>query len=318
MVKSVKIAVTGSSSYLAKNIIPLLIEDNEVSEVLGIDLQEYSYDSSKFSFIKSDIRNPDLWEDMKGFDCIIHLAFIVSPIEDVDEIYSINVDGSKNIFDCAIEAGIKKIVHASSVAAYGAFPDNPAPIKEDHPIRVMDLPFYYNETKVLVEQYLDILEKKYPEIIITRLRPHIFLGPHINNFFQNSFTSRISYSFYPENLSQYVWSEDVARAFYLSAKKEAHGAFNLACDEPISSYNIAKLLNRRVIRLPFHLTVVILKLLSKLGLIKKPLLGWLYCTKYPIVVDNQKAKNILGWKPIHNTTLDTIISFLKLKQSGKN
>lgn len=220
MVKSVKIAVTGSSSYLAKNIIPLLIEDNEVSEVLGIDLQKYNYDSPKFSFIKSDIRNPDLWEDMKGFDCIIHLAFIVSPIKDVDEIYSINVDGSKNIFDCAVQAGIKKIVHASSVAAYGAFPDNPVPIKEDHPIRVMDLPFYYNETKVLVEQYLDVLEDQYSDLIITRLRPHIFLGPHINNLFENSFTNRIIYSFYPENLCQYVWSEDVASAFYLAVKRK--------------------------------------------------------------------------------------------------
>ena len=132
-----KIAITGISSYLASEILPFLDKDDEIEEILGLDIIKPQYESSKLKYFYTDVRNPKIDEHLKGYDVLIHLAFIVSPLKSIKEMYSINIDGSKNVFDSCIKAGISRIIHASSVAAYGAFPDNPIPITEDHPIRLM-------------------------------------------------------------------------------------------------------------------------------------------------------------------------------------
>ena len=125
-----KVVVTGISSYLARSIIPLLEKDDEITEILGLDLVKPECDIQKLVFKKRDVRDRNIEQDLKGYHALIHLAFIVGVKGSMKEIYSINIDGSKNVFDCAIKAGITKIIHASSVAAYGSLADNPIPITE--------------------------------------------------------------------------------------------------------------------------------------------------------------------------------------------
>ena len=48
---------------------------------------------------------------------------------------AINVDGSRNVFEAAVEAGAERICYASSVAAYGFHEDNPDWLTEDVPPR---------------------------------------------------------------------------------------------------------------------------------------------------------------------------------------
>ena len=48
-----------------------------------------------------------------------------------DRTRAINVDGSRNVFEAAVEAGAERICYASSVAAYGFHADNPDWLTED-------------------------------------------------------------------------------------------------------------------------------------------------------------------------------------------
>ena len=73
-----KVAITGISSFLASELVPLIESDNDISEILGLDIVEPKYFSSKIKFIKRDVRDKKIFEDLKGYDAIIHLAFIVS------------------------------------------------------------------------------------------------------------------------------------------------------------------------------------------------------------------------------------------------
>ena len=296
-----KVAITGVSSKLASDIVPLLEKDDEISEILGIDLVKPSFNSSKIIFKKRDVRDKQISEDLKGYDAIIHLAFIVLSIKSEMEAYSININGSKNIFDCAIKAGVKRIVHASSVAAYGAFPENPVPMTEECPIRIMKNTFYYNETKYRVEKILDKIEKENPDVKISRLRPHIFLSPLEDNALGGRITEKNVYGFYPGMLWQYVWAEDVAQAFYLALKKGAHGAFNLGADNPISSSEIATRLNKRLKIFPYTIIHSLVSLTHALRLQYQLDPGWLRIARYPIIVDSSKAKEILGWRPKYDT-----------------
>lgn len=312
-----KVAITGISSFLASELIPSIESDKEITEILGLDIIAPKYISSKIKFVKRDVRDKKIFEDLKGYDAIIHLAFIVSPISNRREMYSINLDGSKNVFNCAIKAGVKKIIHASSIAAYGAFPENPIPITEEHPIRLMKKHFYYNETKYYVEKYLDELSKKYPDVIITRIRPSIFLGPNINNFFRTYFLGKRIYTFSPDVLVQFTWINDVTEAFYLALKKEVSGAFNIGADNPISSEEIAEKLGIKCVKFPYYFGLFLINTLYKLHILRNLTPGWIRATRYPIVVDSSKAKRVLGWTPKYDTYGSVKALYDALKESGE-
>ena len=64
-----------------------------------------------------------------------------------------NLVGSRNVFEAAVAAGTKRLVYASSVAAYGFHRDNPQPLTEDVPARGTAA-HYYSAQKAEVEALL--------------------------------------------------------------------------------------------------------------------------------------------------------------------
>ncbi len=302
-----KIIITGISSKLGKALFPLLDSDEEITEILGIDLVEPEIESSKFKFLKKDIRDKALLEVFKGYDTLVHLAFVVDPpIPGLKETYSINIKGSANLFNCAVKAGIKKIIHTSSISAYGAFKANPISIKEDHPIRLMNPEFYYNATKYNVEKYLDFLEKKFPSIIFTRFRPCIIIFPGSVGLVTGKWVISPS----PKVKTQFVYYTDVAQAFYLALKKDAPGVFNLAGDNPLTWKEIADKTGRSCLNLIYPLCLFLIEFTFKLKFQKWMTPGWIRISKYSILIDTTKAKDKLGWNPKYDT-LGTVIQGIK-------
>ena len=49
--------------------------------------------------------------------------------------YHIDVGGTQNVLEAAEGAGVQQVLVTSSATAYGAFPDNPVPMTEEHPVR---------------------------------------------------------------------------------------------------------------------------------------------------------------------------------------
>ncbi len=293
-----KVAITGISSRFAEELVSLLERDDNITHILGIDRMKPKVVSPKITFAKRDVRDRAILQDMKGYDAIVHLAFVyLPPIPRFKEVYSINVDGSRNVFNCAREAGVRKIVYASSVASYGAFPDNPMPIKEDHPLRLMEPPFYYNETKFRVEKLLDVLEGESPETNITRIRACTVTG----RYFSPILSRRLQINPSLAVPMQFVWVDDVVQAFYLALQKEARGAFNIAGDNPLSWREINAQTGAVSVPVPYHLTHLLVKTFFKLRLQKRLPPGWLRMSRYPIVVDCEKAKASFGWKPRYDT-----------------
>ncbi len=294
-----QVAVTGISSYLARSLFPLLDNDPNVEKVVGLDVKPPSLQSDKLDFIECDIRHPQLKEHLSGCDALIHLAFIVMPIRDEVLTDDININGSKNVFLAAAAAGARKLVHLSSIASYGAWPDNPDVIHEDVPVRGMP-EFYYSRAKAELEIYLDDFEKKHPDMVITRLRPCIFIGPTIDNAIRDIVQTKV----FPKNSEksrlQLVWDEDVAQAIHLALKDDFHGAYNLAGDGYLTNEKMAEILGARQVYVPYRFQYWLIKLLWGLKLVKiSP--GWVDVSRYPIVVNTEKAKKELGWRPSYDT-----------------
>ena len=81
-------------------------------------------------------------------DVVVHLAFII--FGGRDETREINLEGSRNVFEAAVDAGAQRLVYTSSVAAYGFHDDNPDVLTEDVPPRgTRD--FYYSAQKAELE-----------------------------------------------------------------------------------------------------------------------------------------------------------------------
>jgi len=296
-----KIAVTGSSSYLASVLLPTLESDPEIEKIVGIDLKPGLVNFPKLEFVKRDVRDPEIWRDFEGCQVLIHLAFIVMPLRKTDLALDINIEGSKNVFSAAARAGVKKIVYTSSCACYGAWPDNPELISEDQPLRGMPN-FYYSWSKAKVEEFLNGFEKEHPELVITRLRPCIFLGPNLNNLMRTAARRGLFFRYLDRQVkAQFAWDEDVAQAIYLALKKNYPGAFNLAGDGYLTLQEMGQLMRIFTIPVFFQVAYYGCLVLWHLYLLDMLSPGWVKATEYPIIISCEKAKNLMGWKPKYDT-----------------
>lgn len=93
----------------------------------------------------------------RPFEAVIHFAAFIAVGEStkVPEVYfSNNVSGSISLFEAMITAGVKRLVFSSTAAAYGI--PTTVPILETQPSQPINP---YGETKVMVEQVLQALDK---------------------------------------------------------------------------------------------------------------------------------------------------------------
>src|SRR4051812_47007389 len=110
---------------------------------LGLEKTEYR---------QGDILEPDSIRDLvDGADVLVHLAFVI--LGGRDETHRINLEGTRNVFEAATSAGVKRFVYTSSVAAYGFHDQNPQPLTEEVAPKGTD-EFYYSAQKAELEREL--------------------------------------------------------------------------------------------------------------------------------------------------------------------
>ena len=119
------VLVTGGTGFIGAYIIKELIEK-------GYPVRAIRRSNKLPFFISPEIINKAEWvtgdildvislnEAMEGVDAVIHSAAVVSFLKsDRKQMYNTNVDGTANVVNLALENGIKKLVHISSISALG-------------------------------------------------------------------------------------------------------------------------------------------------------------------------------------------------------
>ena len=292
-----KIFVTGAEGYIASLLIPELLRLEEVEAVTGIDVDEVSFDNPKFNSHIIDVRDPEIFELMRGHDLLIHLAFIVTPRGSESEMDSINIYGSKNVFYAAARAGVKHIFYTSSIAAYGADPSHTLPLKEDSPLKPVK-EWYYSRAKGEVEFFIKRFKSKYRKVKFTIFRPAILLGPNINNPFGSLLKLPVLPDFGYETKIEWVYDRDVVDAIILAIKQRKTGIYNLGGGNPLTVCEVAELTGKKCVKLNHTLSLKLIKLLEKAGILNPGYSQWLdKPLKYSLWMDSSKAKLELGWKP---------------------
>jgi dihydroflavonol-4-reductase len=119
------ILVTGGTGFLGAYIIKELVEKGypviaiRRSPKLPVYISKNILD--KVQWMDGDVLDINSLEDaMEGVDTVIHSAAIVSFIKkERKNMYRVNVDGTANVVNVALEKNVRRLIHISSVAALG-------------------------------------------------------------------------------------------------------------------------------------------------------------------------------------------------------
>lgn len=166
-----KVVVTGGSGRLGQFVIRELLARRY--QVLSLD-RVAPREKLCMSWLV-DLRHPgDLFEALRGAFGIIHLGAYQAPNLAPDaETLSNNVSATYNVLRAAADMGVKRVVMASSTAAFGfiyatkLWAPEYLPLDEHHPSTPQDS---YGLSKVLGERIADSIVSLYPEMTLSSLR----------------------------------------------------------------------------------------------------------------------------------------------------
>ena len=115
------ILVTGGAGLVGKElIVQLLAQGKSVRAIYNKTLIK-DINDQKLQQVQCDILDViGLEEVMQDIDEVYHCAGFISYVpKDASKLYKVNVEGTANVVNAALHAGIKKMVHVSSIAALG-------------------------------------------------------------------------------------------------------------------------------------------------------------------------------------------------------
>ncbi len=181
------VLITGAAGYVGGMLVKKFAERDDVERIIGIDKEafpEFLEGIDKLEYL--EINTADHWEtEVEQFspDIVINTAWQIREIYGNRELsWKWNIDGSDKVFDYAFEHGtVKRLIHFSTVASYGSFPDNSVDHRyaEEEPFRVTD--YLYAEEKRISEEHLhqkyQLAEGERPDIQVAVLRPAAITGP---------------------------------------------------------------------------------------------------------------------------------------------
>ncbi len=311
------VAVTGPTGTFGVALMPLLQDDEKVTRVIGIarrpfDPAEHGW--TKMEYRRGDVRDPAALEEaFAGADVVVHLAFlIISGSKETTQ--AINVEGTLNAFRAAAEAGARRFVYASSIAAYGFHRDNPIGMTEDWPTRPADRLFYAQE-KAELERLLLEEAGRHPETDLYLIRPPIVLGPDavgakaqlspglvqvLQLLHSGIRRLRIVPAVVPDLPVQLIHQDDVAEALRLCVVAAGPpGAYNIAADDVVNGVDVLRELGFLPLAIPGKPVAAVARAISTLSFLPSGM-QWVEALSHPAVMDTTKARTELGWSPKHS------------------
>jgi len=112
-----KTFLTGGTGFIGTRLTEKLISENHAVTLLTRNSSFTAFaGNDKISLVKGDLSDkPALLEGMKGCDWVFHMAAYAKPsYKDPSVVYRINVEGTFNVFEAALESHVKKVVFTST------------------------------------------------------------------------------------------------------------------------------------------------------------------------------------------------------------
>jgi nucleoside-diphosphate-sugar epimerase len=324
------ILITGAAGYVGAMLVEEFAKRDDVERIIGIDKEprpDLLDGIEKLQYLQ--INTAEAWEkevDRFAPDIVINTAWQIRAIYGNPELsWKWNIDGSDKVFDYAFEEpNVKRLIHFSTVASYGSFPDNTLEHRytEDEPFRQTD--YLYAEEKRISEEHLfqkhQLHAAERPDLSVAVLRPAAITGPRgrfmrIRFGLQSALSGQLKGNFMyniisflvsrvpstPKWLRQFIHEDDVVGIVARAAFGEPVGAyevFNICPPGPaVLAPDMARAVGKKLLPVaPWMLRIGYFFAwhLSR-GKIPTARGAWKGYS-YPIAVDGSKVTRLLGYE----------------------
>ncbi len=305
-----KIFITGATGFIGKHLIDRLTQtEHELVCLVRPTSNVETLEEVGATLIKGDIKDKaSVLHGMANCDWVIHLANVYSFWEPQKDIYAdVNINGTRNVMECALEVKVDKVIHVSTALIYGKPTDCPFSEGSDvGPERFSE----YAKTKYEGDLIVWELHKKQglPVVIIY---PSGVLGQgnpkSIGQYIQNLLRRRMPATIFNDSICTWVHVRDVADGLIRALEKEGNiGEKYLLGSDDLSMQQFNELVHEisgvplPKLRMPDTLAMLNAALLTWFAnLIKKPpMLGMAMDTirllKVGLQFDGTKAERELG------------------------
>jgi UDP-glucose 4-epimerase len=233
---SEKFVITGGAGFIGSNLAEYLSKDNDVLVIDDLSTGKMeNLAGLDVAFLKGSLTDlPRLKEAFAGAACVFHQAAIASVKKSVEDPACTNaagIDGTLNVLIAARDAGVRRVVQASSAAVYGSSLELPK--KEDMPPEPMSP---YAVSKLAAERYFNVFGPKQDPSseysgVISR-----FISALLND------EQPVIYGD-GEQTRDFVYVNDVVFANIL-ASRALPGVYNIACAKSISLNTLVKVIGK--------------------------------------------------------------------------
>jgi nucleoside-diphosphate-sugar epimerase len=298
-----KFLITGGAGFLGINLVRYLLDRDH--EVVSLDIAEFDYKDviERVKVIKGDIRDKRKVEEaMQGAGIVVHAAAAL-PLYSKQDIFTTDVDGTRNVLEAAYKNNVQRVVHISSTAVYG-IPDHHPLFEDDR----LDGVGPYGKAKIMAEEVC--LEYRKKGMCIPIIRPKSFIGPERLGVFALFYDWAKDGKGFPligngKNRYQLLDVEDLCDAIYLAAtleREKVNDTFNIGAREFTTMREDYQAVldyagfGKKIKCFPDAPMIWALRILEFFRL--SPLYKWVYETaSKDSFVSVDKAERVLGFKP---------------------
>jgi UDP-glucose 4-epimerase len=250
---SEKFVITGGAGFIGSNLAKSLSKDNDVLVIDDLSTGKMeNLACLDVKFLKGSLTDRMLLKEaFEGAACVFHQAAIASvkkSVEDPARTNAVGIDGTLNVLIAARDAGVGRVVQASSAAVYGSSPVLPK--KEDMLPQPMSP---YAVSKLAAEHYASVFLELYGLKTVS-LRYFNVFGPRQDPSSEYSgvisrFISALLNDEQPviygdgEQTRDFVYVNDVVSANILAGSAQP-GVYNIACAKSISLNTLVALIGK--------------------------------------------------------------------------
>lgn len=301
------VGLTGATGHIGSVLLRRLLADPDVGQIRTVARRPLSPDPvggppDRLVHTLADLGHPSARQALDGVDLLFHLAAQVwqgRSSRGLEQMYAANVEGTRNV----ARARAGALVFASSAAVYGAWPDNPLPLHEDHPARPnRECP--YAAHKLASEQVCAAGREPWVAVRLAAV-----LGPRADQGVARAVLGyRVAVPAVSRAPQAVQWMDEADAAdILLTAGKDLLGpgraarqVVNAGTSDWLSAPDAAALARSRVVKAPRALWVAAGELSRRLRL--SPFGADRAClVDGPLAVSVERADDLLGWGPTRSS-----------------
>jgi UDP-glucose 4-epimerase len=316
--RGMTIAVTGASGNLGTALLRRLTAPGAgVAEVRGLARRQPP-EVAPYAGVRwhlTDLGGPHsedaLAEFMDGVDAVVHLAWALQPGRQPDDLHRVNVEGTRRVMRAAAVAGVRHVVHLSSIGAYapGAVGQR---VAEDWPTTGIPSA-QYSRDKSEAERVVRQVAARHPGMTLSVVRPTLVLQPEAGSEIGRYFLGPLLFGAarllpgpvarllplpLPRLAVSFVHADDVAEALVRILDRRAPGPFNLAAEPLLDADALARALG--TVRIPVPVIAIRTAVQAAFTAHLVPTEpGWVDIGTRVPALNTTRARKLLDWTPVH-------------------